>query len=111
MHEAQSSIGDQPVVFQLIGHKSDLNDRREVLYEEGEYFAKYHKIKFVETSARNGENVEEAFHMLARDIFSRLETGEFQLMDDWDGIKSGMIRRPSMISLTSEIDRDNRCYC
>jgi len=41
----------------LVGHKADLEKDREVLYEEGEYFAKYHKIKFIETSALTGENV------------------------------------------------------
>lgn len=28
------------------------------MYEEGEYFAKYNKIKFLETSAVTGENVQ-----------------------------------------------------
>lgn len=30
----------------------------QVMYEEGEYFAKYNKIKFLETSAVTGENVQ-----------------------------------------------------
>ena len=58
--EAEANVaGPDPsqCVFQLIGHKADLEKDREVLYEEGEYFAKYHKIKFVETSALSGENV------------------------------------------------------
>ena len=40
-----------------VGHKADLEGKREVLYEEGEYFAKYRKMKFLETSALTGENV------------------------------------------------------
>ena len=58
--EAEANVsGPDPsqCVFQLIGHKADLDKAREVLYEEGEYFAKYHKIKFIETSAFSGDNV------------------------------------------------------
>lgn len=58
--EAEANVsGPDPsqCVFLLIGHKADLEKNREVLYEEGEYFAKYHKIKFIETSAVSGDNV------------------------------------------------------
>lgn len=99
MHEAQVNVGPHPCVFQLIGHKADLESERQVLHEEGEYFAKYHKTKFLETSARSGANVEEAFQMIARDIFSKLETGEIHLQDGWDGIKSGLTRSRSTLSL------------
>jgi len=102
IHEARINIGAQPCVFQLIGHKADLESERQVLYEEGEYFAKYHKIKFLETSAKTGENVEEAFNMLARDIYGRVESGEIRLQDGWDGVKSGLIRHGSTLSLSDE---------
>lgn len=58
--EAEANIsGPDPsqCVFLIVGHKADLNAKREVLYEEGEYLAKYRKAKFVETSALSGENV------------------------------------------------------
>lgn len=58
--EAEANIsGPNPpqCVFLIVGHKADLNAKREVLYEEGEYLAKYRKAKFVETSALTGENV------------------------------------------------------
>ena len=64
MAEAEANVsGPDPsqCVFQLVGHKADLEKDREVLYEEGEYFAKYHKIKFIETSAFTGENVHVSF--------------------------------------------------
>ena len=40
-----------------VGHKADLEDQREVLYEEGEHYARLHHFKFVETSAMSGDNV------------------------------------------------------
>lgn len=58
--EAEANLGGPDpnhLAFLLIGHKRDLEKKREVCYEEGEYFAKYHKMKFLETSAVSGENV------------------------------------------------------
>lgn len=37
-------------------------------YEEGEYFAKYHRMKYIETSAVTGENVLESFLMMANEV-------------------------------------------
>lgn len=64
LSEAEANIsGPDPsqCVFLLVGHKADLEDKREVLYEEGEYLAKYRKLKFLETSALSGENVNVSF--------------------------------------------------
>ncbi|VDN40588.1 unnamed protein product [Gongylonema pulchrum] len=61
LDEALENVGGpcpDRCVFQLVGHKADLDADRQVLYEEGEYFAKYQGIKFVETSAVTGENVQ-----------------------------------------------------
>jgi GTPase SAR1 family protein len=60
IEEAEANLGGpdpSQLVFLLVGHKADLEGKREVLYEEGEYLAKHRKIKFVETSALTGENV------------------------------------------------------
>lgn len=43
LDEAEMNIGGanpSESVFLLVGHKADLEDRRQVLYEEGEYYAK-----------------------------------------------------------------------
>jgi len=113
--EAEANVGGpdpSQCVFQLIGHKADLEKDREVLYEEGEYFAKYHKIKFIETSALSGENINEAFMMMAREINHRFETGALRLQDGWDGIKNGLMRTQSIsLSNYSGEDPSNNCSC
>ncbi|VDM51040.1 unnamed protein product [Toxocara canis] len=85
---------------------------KEVMYEEGEYFAKYHRIKFIETSAVTGENVQEAFTMVAREINARIESGALRLVDGWEGIKCGMSRSKSIsLSDVSESPAPSSCSC
>lgn len=55
----------------LIGNKSDLTDQRTVTEERGKKIAQ--KIKashFIETSAKLGENIEEAFTLLVNQILN-----------------------------------------
>ncbi|KAI0962916.1 GTPase Ypt2, variant 2 [Taiwanofungus camphoratus] len=56
----------------LIGNKSDWTDKRAVTEEQGRELANELGIKFMETSAKINEGVEEAFFTLARDIKARL---------------------------------------
>ena len=52
----------------LVGNKCDLEDNREVLKEDGEELAKKLKIKFMEVSAKTGENLDKLFQNLI-DLF------------------------------------------
>eukprot|EP01104_Vermistella_antarctica_P007148 TRINITY_DN178_c0_g1_i2.p1 TRINITY_DN178_c0_g1~~TRINITY_DN178_c0_g1_i2.p1 ORF type:complete len:218 (+),score=43.40 TRINITY_DN178_c0_g1_i2:206-859(+) len=56
----------------LLGNKCDMVDRRVVDTERGKELADSYGIKFLETSAKNSINVEEAFFTLAKDIKARL---------------------------------------
>jgi len=56
----------------LIGNKSDWIDKKAVTEEQGRELATEFGIKFMETSAKVNEGVEEAFFTLARDIKTRL---------------------------------------
>ncbi|CAH0384117.1 unnamed protein product [Bemisia tabaci] len=57
----------------LLGNKCELEDRRAVSKERGEQLAIEYGIKFMEISAKNSINVEEAFFTLARDIRTKTE--------------------------------------
>lgn len=52
----------------LIGNKADLEDKREVSYNEGLELSKKLGYSYLETSARTGNNVENAFHLVASEI-------------------------------------------
>ena len=52
------------MVIMLVGTKCDLEDNREVPTAEAKAFAKENSVLFFETSAKDGTNVEAAFHSL-----------------------------------------------
>ncbi|TRY77483.1 hypothetical protein TCAL_07406 [Tigriopus californicus] len=91
--EARRHIEPYRAVFILVGCKLDLvhenRNNREVTTEEARRFAEMHKIGFVETSAKTGHNVEDAFNGVAQEIYDKIRSGEYSLEDGWDGIKKG----------------------
>lgn len=92
LFEVKRHIEPQKVVYQVVACKADMEAAREVSTEEGEAFAEFYGVRFLETSAKTGYNVEETFETVARDIYSKLESGDFRLEDGWDGIKAGFSR-------------------
>lgn len=56
----------------LVGNKSDITDKKVVEYTAAREFAKSLNIPFLETSAKNATNVEEAFLTMAKQIKQRM---------------------------------------
>ena len=56
----------------LIGNKCDMIDKKAIETERGQQLADEYGIKFMETSAKNSINVDQAFISLAQDIKKRL---------------------------------------
>jgi len=54
----------------LVGNKKDLNESRQVSYDEGKAVADKHKMMFYETSAKTGESVEEVFTGITEEILT-----------------------------------------
>ncbi len=57
----------------LIGNKSDLIEKREVKEEEIDSFAKDNNIKYFETSAKDGKNIDESFYYIAEKLIEQFE--------------------------------------
>ncbi|MFW9949335.1 MAG: GTP-binding protein [Candidatus Thorarchaeota archaeon] len=55
----------------LVGNKIDLTNDRKVTSEEGEGLAHKLKLSYIETSAKTGENIEDAFKMLALQMIQK----------------------------------------
>ena len=59
----------------LIGNKSDLEDRREVTYEEGAKYLEDDRImSFYETSAKTGDNVKKLFEEIGIELYKDYKT-------------------------------------
>ena len=65
--------GSDDILIVLVGNKTDLEDKREVLTEEVEKKAKQYGIAFCETSALNGQNIEHAFDILIEQILKDVD--------------------------------------
>lgn len=90
------------MTIMLIGNKSDMDTRRAVTYEEGEKFAKQHDLIFLETSAKNDENVEEAFIKTAKIIFDKIQKGTIDVSNEMNGVKVG-----NAVSTSLSLDQTN----
>ena len=66
----------------LIGNKKDLENQRQVTYEEGESFARENNLLFLETSAKSADNINEAFNLSGVRILDKiLKSGEEQIIN------------------------------
>ena len=75
LNEAKRQIEPNNAIFILVGTKTDKEQQREVPTEQAQQFADYHNLLFVETSSKQGLNVEKAFRDLAIRIYDQLEEG------------------------------------
>ena len=73
----------------LIGNKSDLADKRQVSTEEGRELAEKYEMKFYETSAKTGENVNDIFNDSVDEIAKKMDQNYYDLENDTCGIKQG----------------------
>ena len=55
----------------LVGNKIDLTNNRQVPFDEGEKLAQELKLSYIETSAKTGENIDDAFKMLALQMIQK----------------------------------------
>ena len=73
----------------LIGNNCDLEDKREVSYQEGKDFAQNNNMLFFEVSAKNNTNINEAFESLVEEIIN-------------SGIDKEMKKKEKTIHLSSQ---------
>uniref|UniRef100_A0A914DFX8 Uncharacterized protein n=1 Tax=Acrobeloides nanus TaxID=290746 RepID=A0A914DFX8_9BILA len=73
----------ESVQMTLIGNKIDLSSQRKVKIEEAKQLAMAYNISYMETSAKTGQNVQEAFHALAKRLVasSRGESTDPSVVD------------------------------
>lgn len=88
--DGATALGDQAGGQNVngTGTGENIKRRREVSYEEARTWAENNGIEyFVETSAKSGEGVEEAFVAVARDIYERVKAGRVVVGGKGSGVK------------------------
>ena len=60
------------MAYLVLGCKTDLEGQREVSYEDGQAFADLYGFKFIETSSKTHYNVNQAFQLLAEEIYDKI---------------------------------------
>ena len=91
----------------LVGNKCDLEDKRQVTYEEGKELADKNELLFFESSAKDGINVDEIFLNSATEIAKKIEQGYYDLESDTCGIKKGINRNNNQEIHLGNVNHDN----
>ena len=100
------------VTMVLVGNKVDLEDKREVTYEEGENFARDNSMLFYETSAKNGDNIENMFYDSAEIIANKINEGYYDLDRENCGIKIGFYPSKTIVLDDIKLNKDeNKKLC
>ncbi|NXX84128.1 RB39B protein, partial [Urocolius indicus] len=108
--DVTAALQPLPIVFLLVGHKSDLREQRRVGRREAERLAASLGIQYVETSAKDASNVAQAFHTLTLGIYQALQTGRLVPSEAWDGVKSS-IPLPTAAKGPEEEEKRKKCSC
>lgn len=60
------------MAYLVLGCKTDLQSQRQVSFEDGKAFADTYGFKFIETSSKTRRNVDQAFQLLAEEIYDKI---------------------------------------
>ncbi|KAL8167452.1 hypothetical protein V2J09_008951 [Rumex salicifolius] len=80
--EELRSHADKNIVIMLIGNKTDLQDQRAVATEDAMEFAENEGLFFLETSALEATNVENAFTTVLTEIFNIVNRKNLAVSED-----------------------------
>lgn len=95
----------------LVGNKKDLESSREVSFQEATDFAKENDLMFIETSALNGEGVDEAFVQCAHSILTCIESGQINPDRVGSGIQYGDLFLRNLQLSNSEKQKATQSSC
>ena len=79
------------MTIMLIGNKKDMDNKRQVQYDEANNFAIENNLQFTEASAQNGDFVEYMFLKTAQMIQNKIDSGDIDPDNDDYGVKKGNV--------------------
>ena len=101
--------GPSTISLVLVGNKTDLEDKRQITYEEGEEFANRNNMQFFETSALNGNNIDKLFNDTVENIIKKMENNYYPNLKDC-GIESN-IKNNNKIELSKNNKTTKKKKC
>ena len=119
LDEARMCADPYEPVFALVATKMDLEAQRQVPREVAESFALCNGTEYIETSAKLNQNVDEAFKLLAKGIYTKMKEDRLGIHEGWEGIRRGpsigrgtiRVTSPAEDSLVRSERRHNRKCC
>jgi Ras-related protein Rab-8A len=96
------SLARTDITLLIIGNKSDSKDRI-VTFLEGSMLAQENNCMFLETSAMTGDNIFEAFSLIANSLIFRVENGELD--------PSTMLPTGISANQNQNVGEDEACSC
>ena len=97
--------GDKNMTMLLIGNKCDLDNQRQVSKEQGEEKAKAFKVAFLETSASSGENLDVAFEMIMKEVYSKCKNE----LDEDDGMEEMQMGQEIDLTKKKTVEKKSCC--
>eukprot|EP00667_Euglena_gracilis_P022596 EG_transcript_25212 len=88
------------IVVMLIGNKIDLAHQRTVSTEDGQKLAQEQSLLFMETSALEGEKVEEAFNVILNEIYNRVKARANVVASKGDGHSADMFDKAKTLEIS-----------
>eukprot|EP01111_Echinosteliopsis_oligospora_P004998 TRINITY_DN1815_c0_g1_i1.p1 TRINITY_DN1815_c0_g1~~TRINITY_DN1815_c0_g1_i1.p1 ORF type:complete len:234 (+),score=76.14 TRINITY_DN1815_c0_g1_i1:25-702(+) len=114
-------MAESDIIIMMVGNKSDLESQREVATQEASSFAEANKIFFLETSALNGNNVNQAFEQLMHEIYNQVSSTKPVLDEgNWlnappsktaPGTGTTVVVQEEKPTTTSPAPADKKCQC
>lgn len=71
-YQSEQGGDNYKMAYLVLGCKTDLEEQRQVSYEDGQAFADMYGFKFIETSSKVHYNVNQAFQLLAEEIYEKI---------------------------------------
>ncbi|KAL1777979.1 ras-related protein Rab-19 [Sigmodon hispidus] len=106
IHEIEK-YGAANLVIMLIGNKSDLWEKRHVLFEDACTLAeKYGLLAVLETSAKESRNIDEVFMLMAKELIARNSLHLYG-----ESTQPGLSRDSSPIFVAQSPSENTRCTC